>query len=241
MSKKYFSHRETIYYPHGTGRHMLDEKLIKQVVEEVLLKVQAGQMSTACAPAQALIPINSSNRHVHIMRDHLDILFGSCFELTKLRDLVQPGEFASNELVTLVGPGGIIQKVRILGPLRGYTQVEISLTDSFALGIKSPPVRDSAQHEGSPGVTIVGPKGSFTLSQGVILAQRHIHMHTSDGEKFGFKNGDWAKVRVEGARAVVFEKVLVRVKSNYVLEMHIDIDEANACGLRPGDFGRIIP
>lgn len=217
---------------------MFEEKFIKQIVQEVLQRLLNEERDVS--QTSSLIPINISNRHVHLKREHLDILYGKGYELTKLRDLMQPGEFASNELVTLVSSGGIIQKVRILGPLREYTQVEISLTDSYALGIKSLPVRDSAQHEGTPGITIVGPKGSLSLGQGVIIAQRHIHMHTVDGERFGFKNGDWAKVRVEGSRSLIFEKVLVRVRSNYVLEMHVDMDEANACALRPGDYGRIV-
>lgn len=219
----------------------INEDFIKKVVGEVIEKItECTDFVSPGGNKKNRIPINISNRHIHIKREHLDVLFGKGYELTKLRDLMQPGEFATNELVTIVGPSGVIRGARILGPLREYTQVELSLTDTFSLGIEGTEVRDSGVHSGTPGMTLVGPVGSVTIKEGVILAGRHIHMHTTDGEKYGFKNGDYAMVRVEGQRALIFEKVLVRVKSNYLLEMHIDTDEANACALKPGGSGYIV-
>jgi putative phosphotransacetylase len=215
-----------------------DEAVIRHVVQEVLQRIfpAVPRVDESGIP----VLINVSNRHMHITKEDLEALFGSGAELEKLRDLMQPGEFASKSLVTLAGQNGVIRDVRILGPVRSYTQVEISLTDSFQLGIKSPLIRDSGAHEGTPGITAVGPAGAVTLRKGVILAQRHIHMHTDDGKRFGFRDGDWARVRIEGPRALVLERVLVRVKSTYAFEMHVDIDEANACALKSGDYGRIL-
>lgn len=215
-----------------------DEAMVRHVIQEVLQRV----IPAMARDEEAGIPVlvNVSNRHMHIRREDLETLFGKGAELEKLRDLMQPGEFASQSLVTLVGPQGVIRDVRVLGPVRSYTQVEISLTDCFQLGVKSPLVRDSGSHEGTPGITIVGPSGSITLQKGVILAQRHVHMHTGDGECHGFKDGDWARVKIEGPRSLVLERVLVRVKSTYAFEMHVDTDEANACALKSGDYGRIL-
>jgi len=215
-----------------------DEEVIRHVVQEVLQRLLPAMPRIDESGIPVLI--NVSNRHLHITEEDLETLFGRGAELEKLRDLMQPGEFASKSLVTLAGPNGVIRDVRILGPVRSYTQVEISITDSFQLGIKSPLIRDSGAHDGTPGIIVAGPCGAVTLRKGVILAQRHIHMHTGDAERFGFKDGDWARVRIEGPRALVLEKVLVRVKSTYAFEMHVDIDEANASALKSGDYGRIL-
>jgi len=215
-----------------------DDEVIRHVVQEVLQRVMPAMAGNDGSGIPVLI--NVSNRHMHMAKEDLETLFGRGATLEKLRDLMQPGEFASQSLVTLVGPAGVIRDVRVLGPVRSYTQVEISMTDCFQLGVKSPLIRDSGAHDGTPGITLVGPCGAVTLQKGVILAQRHIHMHTTDGERFGFKDGDWARVRIEGPRALVLEKVLVRVKSTYAFEMHVDTDEANACALKSGDFGRIL-
>jgi putative phosphotransacetylase len=219
---------------------MFKEELVKRVVEEVLLAIGSNAHPLGEVEEGIAIPINISNRHIHLKKEHLEILFGKGAQLTRLRDLVQPGEFASRETLTLVGPAGVVVGVRVLGPTRNYTQVEISRTDSFQLGIDSPLIKDSGAHEGTSGITLVGPSGAVTLERGVILAQRHIHMHTSDGKKHGFNDGDWARVKVEGPRALVFEKVLVRVRETYTFEMHIDIDEANACLLKSGAVGWIM-
>ncbi len=204
--------------------------LVYQVVESVLAKMGIRPAQTRKGP----IPVGVSNRHVHLSRPAIDVLFGPGYELTCLRELSQPGQFVASETVTLVGPKGVLPGVRILGPARSATQVEISRTDAFALGL-DPPVRDSAQLEGTPGVTLAGPCGAVVLPRGVILALRHIHMHPADVASFGVKDGDMVKVAVEGPRALVLGEVLIRVSERYRLELHVDIDEANAALLKNGD------
>ncbi|MFN6991265.1 MAG: phosphate propanoyltransferase [Fervidobacterium sp.] len=177
-----------------------------------------------------------SNRHVHLSREDVEALFGRDYQLTPIKDLGQPGQFACKETVIIVGPKGAIEGVRVLGPERKETQVEISLTDAFKIGVM-PPVRDSGDLEGTPGITIVGPKGSVVKQRGAILAKRHIHMHTNDAEKFGVKDKDLVKVVVEkGERRVIFDDVLVRVSEKFALEFHVDTDEANAALLKTGDI-----
>ncbi len=181
------------------------------------------------------VPAGVSNRHLHVSRDDLNTLFGDGYELTPLKDLSQTGQYAAEETVTLVTRKGCIQNVRILGPVRPATQVEISRTDAFGLGVK-PPVRDSGVIQRSAGLTVVGPAGAVTLQIGVILAQRHIHMSEDDAAAFGVKDKDIVKVRADGERAVVFENVLVRVRQDFVLELHLDTDEANAAGIANGQL-----
>ena len=208
------------------------EDLVAAVTEAVVRHMQEkGFAGTIGARS---IPVGVSNRHVHLSQEDLQRLFGAGFSLTKQKELSQPGQFACAETVTLVGPWGAIEKVRILGPIRRQTQVEISATDGFRLGVKAP-VRDSGDLDGSAGVTVVGPVGSVTLPQGVILASRHIHMHPDDAGAFGVQDKDRVKVKISGPRGLVFEEVLVRVHPEYRLEMHIDMDEANASGLKNQD------
>lgn len=184
--------------------------------------------------ANNLVTVGLSNKHIHLSKEHIDILFGEGYELTKMKDLGQPGQYAAEEKVDVVGPKGTIKGIRVLGPARSATQIEVSFADGFALGVK-PPVRDSGDLDGSPGAKIVGPKGEVTIDKGVIAAARHIHMHTSDAEKFGVADKDIVRVRVGGKRGLVFENVLVRVSPSYALEMHVDIEEGNAAGLKNGD------
>ncbi|MBO8168103.1 MAG: phosphate propanoyltransferase [Thermoanaerobacteraceae bacterium] len=185
------------------------------------------------------IPVGVSNRHIHLMQEDLEMLFGEGYELTNIKDLGQPGEFAAKEVLTVVGPRGVIEGVRILGPPRKVTQVEISMTDAYRLGLR-PPVRDSGNIKGTPGIAVVGPKGVVALEEGVILAARHIHMHPDDAAKIGVKDKDRVRVHVPGERAQVMENVLVRVSPKYRLEMHVDTDEANAALLKNGDTVKII-
>jgi putative phosphotransacetylase len=185
------------------------------------------------------LPIALSNRHVHLSKEHIEILFGEGYELTKMKDLSQPGQYACEEKVDIVGPKGTLKGVRVLGPARNKTQVEISLSDGFKLGVV-PPVRDSGDLAGSPGAKIVGPKGEVEIEEGIIAAARHIHMHTNDAEEFGVKDKDRVKVRVGGERGLVFENVLVRVNPNYALEMHVDIEEGNAAGVKNGTIVELI-
>lgn len=186
-----------------------------------------------------MIPVGLSNRHLHLSKEHIDTLFGEGYELTIMKDLSQPGQYAANEKVDIVGPKGALKGVRVLGPARGQTQIEISLTDGFVLGVV-PPVRDSGDLKDSPGAKIIGPKGEVVIEQGVIAAARHIHMHTSDAEKFDVVDKDIVHVQVGGKRGLLFNQVLVRVHPTYALEMHVDIDEGNAAGLKNGDLVELI-
>lgn len=180
------------------------------------------------------VTVGISARHVHLTHEHVETLFGAGYELKRFKDLSQPGQFACEEFVTVVGPKGVIEKVRILGPERKQSQVELSISDCFKIGIKAP-LRDSGDLAGSASVTLVGPVGSVTLEEGAIIAARHIHMHSSDAEKFGLEDGDRLYVRAKGPRGIIFGDVLIRAGEKHKLEMHIDTDEGNAVGLRNGD------
>ncbi len=181
------------------------------------------------------IPIGVSNRHVHLCKDDLETLFGEGYELTKKSDLKQPGQFASNELVTIRGSKGEFENVRILGPIRNKTQVEISLTDSFRLGVKAP-IKESGKLEGTPGLEIIGPKGKISVDEGTIVALRHIHMTPKEARLMNVKDGDFVDVEIFGQRRAIMSKVLVRVSDSYRLEMHLDTDEANSVSIKNGDF-----
>jgi putative phosphotransacetylase len=178
------------------------------------------------------IPVAVSGRHVHVARGVLDQLFGEGFQLTKLRDLGQPGEFASEQTVTVVGRSlRALECVRVLGPIRTYTQVELSGTDAVRLGI-DPPVRPSGDLIGSESVTVVGPCGAVHLKAGAIMASRHLHMTERDAREHGVADGDRVRIRFTGDRALVLENVLVRVGKSAALELHLDTDDANAAGVR---------
>ncbi|EGO62069.1 phosphate propanoyltransferase [Acetonema longum] len=185
------------------------------------------------------VSVGVSGRHVHVSREHLDVLYGQGYQLQPMKDLSQPGQYAAKELVDLVTEKGTFKNVRILGPERKQTQIELALTDSIKLGI-NPPVRDSGDLKGSPGLTISGPKGQVTITEGVIIAGRHIHMTPDDAAKFGVKDKDIVKVKTGGPRAVIFDQVLVRVNPAYSLELHIDTDEGNAAMLKNGEIVEVI-
>ena len=186
------------------------------------------------------IPIAISARHIHLTREAVDILFGEGHQLTPYKPLSQPGQYACEEKLTIVGPRNQIQGVRVLGPERPGCQVEISRTDEFFLGIDAP-VRNSGDIRNSAACTLVGPAGSLTLTEGVICARRHIHMTPEDAERFGVKDRDVVEVAVESeGRNLVFGDVLIRVKSSYALEMHIDTDEANAAEINRGHQGALV-
>ena len=185
------------------------------------------------------LPIALSNRHLHISREHLDILFGKGYELTKMKDLKQPGQYAAEEKVDLVGEKGSIKGVRVLGPVRSKTQIEISFADGFVLGV-TPPVRDSGDLNESEGVKIVGPGGEVVINEGVIAAARHIHMTPDIAEQWGLKDKDTVNVRTGGVRSIIFENVLVRVNKDYALEMHVDMEEGNGAGIKNNDTVEII-
>ena len=183
--------------------------------------------------------VEASGRHVHLSRKELDALFGTGYELTKAKDLSQPGQYASKERLTVVGPKGAFHNVVILGPVRKESQVEVSLTDCLQLGVKAP-IRESGDIEGTPGIVLVNGDKSVSLDKGVIVAKRHVHMTPEDAEKIGVKNHDIVKVKVEGARPLIFDDVVIRVSPKFATYMHIDYDEANACGFSKGIRGRII-
>ena len=184
------------------------------------------------------IPLEASGRHVHLTEGQAQTLFGH--GLTEDRPLSQPGQYLSQERVTLVGPKGTLRHVAVLGPARKEAQVEISLTDSRILGIH-PPVRLSGDVQNSPGCVLEGPKGKTTLTQGVIAAQRHLHLTPDEGKRFGVRNGQVVKLQTFTDRPVIFEDVQVRISPDFAAAAHLDFDEANACGFQKGDLGRILP
>lgn len=183
------------------------------------------------------IPVGISNRHVHLKKEDLNILFGENYELTKSKDLTQPGEFASNEFVNLEGPKGVIEHVRILGPIRSYTQIEISKTDSYKLGV-NPPVRMSGNLDNSETITIIGPKGKITTN-GCILAARHIHITESELNKNNLKLNKPYSVKILGEKETILGSVYFKTGNSY-FELHLDTDDANACLLKTGDNVELI-
>jgi len=185
------------------------------------------------------IPISASVRHIHLCRKDAEALFGAGHQLTPAKALSQPGQFACEETVTVCGPKGPIERVRVLGPERQETQLEISRTDEFKLGVDAP-VRASGKLDGTPGIRLEGPVGAVELEKGVIQAARHIHMTPADAGRLGVEDRQWVMVRVGGERGIIFDDVLVRVKESYMLDMHLDTDEANAANLDRDAWGTLI-
>jgi len=185
------------------------------------------------------VPVGLSGRHIHVSQEHLEKLFGKGYQLTEYKVLSQPGQYACTEKVDLVGPKRTIKGVRILGPVRKETQVEILRSDGFVLGVNAP-VTDSGGLEGTPGIKIVGPKGEVDLEKGVMVAGRHIHMTPEDAKEYEVKNGQRVKLRAGGKRGVVFENVLVRVSTKFALDCHLDLEEGNAAALSNGDMLELI-
>ena len=215
---------------------MDSRELVAAVTEAVVRRLQ--QDGRPVMPAVKGIPLGVSNRHVHLAREDMLVLFGSD-RLTIFKDLSQPGQFACQERLLVAGPKGAFEQVRILGPLRARTQVELAPSDCVKLGIKAP-VRDSGNLTGSGALTLIGPAGAVTLREGAIIAARHIHMHTSEAAVFGCRDGQRVSVRAGGPRGLIFNGVLVRVGDKFSLEMHVDIDEANAAGLKNGDIVELV-
>ncbi|MEM8994079.1 MAG: acetate/propionate family kinase [Acidobacteriota bacterium] len=210
--------------------------LVAATNEELMLAQSAARVAGGGTEVRSAgpVPIAISGRHVHLDRTAMDALFGPDSELTIHRNLSQPGQFAAREKVTLVGPRGDIEGVRVLGPLRGKTQVEIARTDEFRLGVDAP-VRASGKTQGSAPITLRGPAGTLHLKEGLICAWRHIHMTPADAETYGVQHGDQVEVAIRGGDSdLTFGDVMIRVKDSYVLEMHIDTDEANAAELSQG-------
>ncbi|WP_373273856.1 phosphate propanoyltransferase [Streptococcus sp. B01] len=176
------------------------------------------------------IPLGVSNHHVHLSQADADILFGACYHFKKLKDLSQPGQYALEECVMIVGPKGVIEKVRILGPVRKETQVELTRTDCFKIGVKAP-LRLSGEIDNTPGCTIIGPAGSVQLEKGCIVAKRHIHMSPADAKRFGVENHQRVSLELPGERGGIIQHVIIRVKDSFSLECHLDTEEANALGV----------
>ena len=201
---------------------------IRDIITEVLEEIISDD-----------VVIGVSNRHVHLSQADLEVLFGKDYVLTKMKDMKQPGQFATNEKVDIVGPKGKFSGVRIIGPVRKETQVEVSITDSFKLGVK-PPIRQSGDLQGTPGIKVVGPKGEVDIPRGVIVAARHIHMPQYIADIKGYKDGQIVKVETYGERKIIMHNVVLRVSDKMAKEMHIDVDEANAAGLKNDDLVKII-
>ena len=205
---------------------------IAEMVKRAILEMKGAEEKKSIA--ENAIPIGVSNRHIHLSVADLETLFGKGYELTPIKDLSQPGQYACKEVLTIVGPSmRPIENVRVLGPVRKASQVEISATDSYVLKVK-PPVRESGNIKDSAPIRIIGPKGIVELSEGCIIANRHIHMSPSDGEKFGVRDGDYIDVDVNGKRRTRWFDVQVRVHKDFRLEMHVDTDDANAAGIGNG-------
>ena len=211
------------------AEHALERKVQLATSEEVFRKT-----------GRIFVPVASSARHVHLCRADVERLFGPGHQLTVFRMLSQPGQYACTEQVTIVGPKGQLAKVRVLGPERSATQVEIAMTDSFKLGIKAP-VRMSGKTAGTPGCRLVGPAGEIELSEGVIIAARHLHLSEAQCALFGLRDGQPVRLRAEGERAVVFENVIVRSGKGHDMEVHIDTDEANAIAMRGTPMMEVLP
>ncbi len=214
----------------------LDRSQIEQLVRQALRDVMDGQPQKTFKPSSHNggpnpLVVNVSARHIHVTQEDCEKLFGPGSKLTKLKDLYQEGEFASEQTVNIIGPRNrMIPGVRILGPTRNYTQVEMSYTDGIFLGIDLP-LRISGNHEGTPGCILAGPHGAVTMPKGVIRAERHVHMSPADLKHFGVKDGDYMKLKIDGPCGLIFERVKVREHPKVRLEIHIDTDEGNACDL----------
>lgn len=217
---------------------MLDRAIIERIVRQIVTKQtpaeapKAAAMSAGADDVKSRLVVSISARHCHLTQEHVEILFGPGHQLTPMKNLYQDGFYAAEETVMIVGPKRrMLPTVRILGPVRNASQVELAFTDSISLGIDAP-VRHSGDIRGTPGCVIVGPKGVVELSEGVIRAARHVHMSNKDAEAYGVKNKDFMKLRIEAPQCTVtFEDLLVRADETSKLEVHIDTDEGNACFL----------
>lgn len=211
----------------------MNEELVSKIAELVKIElVKNGLLNSE------YVPVGISARHIHLTREHVDILFGKNYQLKVLKPLSQPGQFAAEEMVDIIGVKGSIKKVRILGPERPNTQIEVARSEARILGL-DPEVRNSGDIIGTPGVTIKGPVGEVTVSEGVIIADRHIHMSEDQAKSFNLKNGEKVKVIVAGQRGGVFDNVTIRAGAQYALDFHIDTDDANAFAIKQGQLVKI--
>lgn len=223
----------------------MDEKSINELVSKIVANIEGNKTTSSSNVSkngfEGDIPVGVSNRHIHLTQEHVEFLFGAGYQLTHFKDLSQPGQFACKEQLTLVGPSmKAIEGVRILGPVRKASQVEISRTDARTLKLNAP-VRESGDVAGSAPITIIGPKGTLLLKEGCILANRHIHMSPDDAARFNVKDGDYVAVDTvgDGKRTTLWD-CQIRVNEKFVLEMHLDTDDANACGIGNGAKVKLI-
>ncbi|WP_353893523.1 phosphate propanoyltransferase [Proteinivorax hydrogeniformans] len=198
--------------------------------EAVLKLLEAVQAMSSGKEDKSLIPVGVSNRHVHLSQKDMDALFGQRYQLTKLKDLSQPGQYACKETVTICGPKGAIEKVRILGPARKKTQVEVLASDGFKLGV-TPQIKLSGDLQNTDGITLVGPKGSVQIEEGLIVAQRHIHMSCQDAQNLDVQDGQIVSIEIEGLRGGTYDNVAIRATESSALECHLDTEEANSMGI----------
>ncbi len=205
--------------------------VLESLVEKVVSRIQEELDTT--------FEVEASGRHIHLSQEALDHLFGPDYQLTKAKDLSQPGQYACQERLTLVGPKGSFQNVVILGPVRSASQVEVSATDCLTLGVKAP-IRESGDINGSPGFVLVNGTRSLSVDQGLIVAKRHVHMTPEDAAKAGVSNHEIVRVQVYGERPLIFDDIVIRVSPQFATYMHIDYDEANAAGFKKGMRGRIL-
>lgn len=210
----------------------VNEALIKDIVADIVTKSEIKNREFS-------IPVGISNKHIHVSQEDLECLFGTGYELTKKSNVRQPEQFAANETVTIAGPKGSFEKIRILGPVRKYSQIEISRTDAFTLGIK-PPVRNSGDLENSGSVSVIGPKGMLIFNNKVICAKRHIHMLEEHAKVYGVKDGDFVNVETAGDKGIILKNVLIRVSKLAAIEIHIDTDEANSAELKNNELVKIM-
>lgn len=208
----------------------LNEEMITTIVNQIKKELEMNKNE---------VEVEASGRHVHLSREAVDALFGEGYQLTKVKDLSQPGQFACKERITIVGPNGALQNVVILGPERPASQVEVSLTDSRILGVKVP-IRESGQIEETPGIVLVNGDRAVALTKGLIIAKRHVHMTPEDAIALGVKNGEIVQVAVQSERSLIFDDVVLRVSPKFATYMHIDYDEANACNWSKGMKGKIL-
>lgn len=218
---------------------------IDRIIAEILAQrcglVPCASAASVGAPVDEdafLVSVGVSNRHVHLSQPDMDSLFGPGATLRRKKAMKQPGQFAAEETVTLRGPKGELARVRVLGPLRRETQIEISVADGFVLGV-TPPLRMSGHLDGTPGIEIVGPHGSVRKDAGVIVASRHIHMLPGTAARLGLRNGQEVEVEIPGERGGIMDHVVIRAAEASAFEMHIDVEEANAFCLKNDDLVRI--
>jgi putative phosphotransacetylase len=235
--EKYVVDKKAIITP--SAKEYLADKNVELVIQDDIGKNGEIIIEEINNNPYNKIPVEASGRHIHLSQEDMDSLFGQGYEMTVVKELSQPGQYQYKERVTLIGPKGTIQRVAILGPVRGRTQIEISLTDAVVLGIK-PPIRESGDLDGAEALFVSTPRNVIKVEEGVIVAKRHIHMTEEDAKKLNVKDKDIVKVKINSKRPVIFEEVVVRANKNYKLSMHIDYDEANAVALEKGTYGEIL-